>query len=65
MALEVLFSPVELQLIKNNKYLALKRKYDDVEDRSVSTDKEVKLESDPGPRLKWLYQKTQMRQQAD
>ena len=54
MALEVLFSKEELKLVKNNKYLTLGKRYDEVEHSSSSEDNPMFFES-PTPRLKWLY----------
>ena len=48
MALRVLFTRVELQLVKNNKYLALKRKYEEVEHGSSSSENSTKLKIEAG-----------------
>ena len=59
MALDVLFSKEELTLVKNNKYLTLRKRYDEVEHSSGLDDNQMFFES-PTPRLKWLYEKTQL-----
>ena len=54
MAIRVLFTKFELPLVKNNKYLTLKEKYDKVE-QSHSSDDDHMLLAKPTPRLNYLY----------